>query len=195
MRSNKGYKGAKPCPGCQRDVWRRSVDTVCEDCLKNIEAGKKALEALSKGEAQSMRLRRPRYSPAPWLMPKGFGFNRSSYAHTTMAPPLTNNHNGELSPAWLNDEMLAFLDSISIHPKTPTRPGFVCHCNDGYMGSSTEIILDADQGLAWLRFYDALSRYMRALQEQAKQYGENLLFRMVKEEVGFLPLTKKQDQP
>ncbi len=186
----KGYHGVKPCPGCKRDVWRKSIDDVCEQCANNIEAGKKALEQIAKGDVQAMRLRRPSYRPASWAMPDGFNFDREAYAHRTASIPTVSFHKGEFSGEWIHKEMLEFLDALQIHPDTPTRPGFSCYCDDGYSGRSPDIVLNADHGLAWLRFYDSISRYMKFLQEHAKEEGGNLLFRLVKEEVGFQPLTK-----
>jgi hypothetical protein len=190
---NRGYHGNKPCPGCQRDVWRRSIDSVCEQCLNNINAGKKALADIAKGETKAMRLRKPRW-PAAWSMPEGFNFDRPAYADRTMSPPTVSFHKGEFSQDWLNDEINQFLTALEIHPDTPMKPGFDCWCDDGFNGRSENFTLKSEHGLAWLRFYDAISRYMKFLQERAKEEGGNLLFRLVKEEVGFQPITKKEPE-
>lgn len=193
MRKN-GYHGNKLCPGCQRDTWRRSVDTVCDECLHNIEAGKKALADLAKGETKAMGLQKPVYI-GTWQMPKGHYFNREAYAHQTMKPPTVSFREGEFSDTWLSKEIDAFLESLAIHPDTPTAPEFHrIHHSDGYMSMKDEIKVKAEHGIAWLRFYDSISRYMKFLQERAKEEGGNLLFRLVKEEVGFQPLTKKETE-
>lgn len=186
-----GYNGQEPCPGCQQQVWRASKGEVCPTCKTHLSAGKIALEQLSSGETRSARMKHFTHSPGRYHLPDGLRFDRkeqpfTSYRMRTIS--FMDNH-VEFSAAWLNTQIRLFLDALAIHPETPRE--FDVYVDDGTSWREP-LTMESKQSIAWIYFYDALSRYIEFMYNRGKTDGENLLFSLVKQEVGFQPLTKTE---
>lgn len=189
----RGYDGKLPCPGCQEHKWRRSKDQVCDTCAEHIRLGKVAKEQANAGGQTSMRIKRSRYRPGRYSMPDGHSFNRKEYPHATLVPPYISNFmSKETRPdsKWFNDHITEFLTALSVDESVPIE--FNVYCEDGTY-SSDFIYLDSKQGLAWLKFYDALAQYTIEVERRAYEKGQDLLMQLANEGLGFTSLQRKEN--